>query len=282
MSNRKVDKQLYQTRKMTEGYPQLDNLATEFFSGYLGTDPGRFDRQMPLIERLVDVKKLGLEILVVGCGPRPDFVKSLLEKGYDVKAVEVIPEYARLAGEYIGAPERIQVGGAEYLPIPDATQSIVILDSVLEHVDSPGQTLREIYRVLKPGGVCFIGTTNRWRFSIVGDNGEFRIRFFNWFPDLLKESYIFQHLHYEPKLANFTPRPAVHWFAFSDLCKLGRQSGFAQFYSPIDLMDEDDPRFSIGTMRKYLRPLLSLVKYNPFFRAVALSQYGSIYMWKRK
>ena len=157
----------------------------------------------------------------------------------------------------------------------------MLLDSVLEHVDSAEQTLKEIFRVLRPGGVCFIATTNRLRFSLVGYNGEFRTPFYNWFPRLLKESYVFQHLHYKPTLANFTPRPAVHWFTFSDLCRLGRQAGFAQFYSPIDLMQPDDPRFARGVIRRLLRPLLSVVKHSPLLRSLVLSQFGSIYMWKR-
>ena len=274
-------RKLYRDRKLTQGYPQLDSLATAYFAGCLGMDAGKFSRQMPLIGRLIDLEALGSQTLVVGCGPKPDMVKSLLANGYDVRAVDVIPEYARLGGEYIGDPDRVRIGSAEALPFADASQTVVLLDAVLEHVDSCEQTLKEIYRVLKPGGVCFISTTNRWRFSVVGYNGEYRVRFLNWFPRLLKEAYVFHHLHYRPTLANFSPRPAVHWFSYSELCRLGRQAGFAQFYSPLDLMEEDDPRFSAGFVRKALRPLLSLVKYNPVLRAIALSQNGSIYMWKR-
>lgn len=273
--------EIYRDRKLSQGYPGLDAMATGHFSGSLGIDAGKFNRQMPLVERLVDIEALGSQILVVGCGPKPDLVKSLLAHGYDVRAVDVIPEYARLAGEYIGEPDRVKAGSAEALPFGDASQTVVLLDSVLEHVDSCEQTLNETYRVLKPGGICFISTTSRWRFSLVGNNGEFRTRYFNWFPRLLKEAYVFHHLHYRPTLANFSPRPAVHWFSYSELCRLGRQAGFAQFYSPLDLMNRDDPRFSLGTVRRLLRPLLSLVKYSPVLRALVLSQFDSIYMWKR-
>lgn len=281
MSKRKNYQQQYRTRKLSHGYPDLGQEAVGVFSEYLGIDTGIFDRKMPLINRLIDLEVLGSEILVVGCGPKPDMVKSMLQNGYDVRAVDVIPEYARLGGEYIGDPDRILVGSAEKLPFDDGSQSVVFLSSVLEHVDSPGEALREICRVLKPGGVCFVSTTNRWRFSLLGYNGEFRVPFFNWFPSVVKESYVFHHLHYEPKLANYSPRPAVHWFSYSDLCRLGRGVGFAQFYSPLDLMDENDPRFSIGPVRRFLRPLLSVVKYSPLLRSIVLSQYGSVYMWKR-
>lgn len=274
-------KEMYRDRKLTQGFPDLDRLATEHFSRYLGVDPGRFDRQMPLIERLVDLGALGSQVLVIGCGPKPDSVKSLLKNGYDVRAIDVIPEYVRLGGEYIGDPDRIVLGSAEELPFDDASQSIVLFDSVLEHVDSAEKSLREMFRVLKPGGAGFVSTTNRWRFSITGNNGEYRVPFFNWLPSLLRESYVFHHLHYRPELANFTPRPAVHWFSYSELCRIGRRVGFAQFYSPLDLMQDDDPRFSMGFVRKLLRPLLPLVKYSPWLRSIVLSQFGSIYMWKR-
>ncbi len=47
---------------------------------------------------------------------------------------------------------------AEALPFPDASFDLVILDNVLEHVtDRPG-TLREIHRVLRPGGLLYMVT----------------------------------------------------------------------------------------------------------------------------
>jgi hypothetical protein len=67
------------------------------------------------------------------------------DNGYDIGAVDVIPEYAGLGAEYSGAPDRVQVGRAEELPYADGTQSIVILDQVREHVDSPEQMLSEMF-----------------------------------------------------------------------------------------------------------------------------------------
>jgi len=32
------------------------------------------------------------------------------------------------------------------------------------------------------GGIAYITTTNRLRFSLRGDNGEYNVRFFNWLP----------------------------------------------------------------------------------------------------
>jgi hypothetical protein len=136
-----------------------------------------------------------------------------------------------------------------------------------------------MHRVLRPGGIAFIITTNQLRFSLRGENGEFNLRFFNWFPRLVRECYVFRHLHYDPTLANHTFRPAVHWFTFSRLCELGRDSGFAQFYSLLDLLRQEDA----SVARKWLRRLLlSQLQRNAWLRALALTQIGdALVMLKR-
>src|SRR6266487_6450083 len=66
-------------------------------------------------------------------------------------------------------------------------------------------------------------------------------------------------------------RPAVHWFTFSRLCVLGRDSGFGQFYSPLDLLKEEDP---IIAGKWWRRLLLRPLQRNPWLRALALTQVG--------
>jgi hypothetical protein len=101
----------------------------------------------------------------------------------------------------------------------------------------------------------------------------------------LKESYIFRHLHYEPRLANFTERPAVHWFSYADLCAVGRLAGFAQFYSPLDLRTRSDARSSRNPLKRWLLGgwPLEAIQRNPLLRSVALTQLGGeIIMLKRR
>lgn len=40
----------------------------------------------------------------------------------------------------------------QHMPMPDESYDVVLCNHVLEHVDSDHQAIREIYRVLKPGG----------------------------------------------------------------------------------------------------------------------------------
>jgi ubiquinone/menaquinone biosynthesis C-methylase UbiE len=48
----------------------------------------------------------------------------------------------------------------ENLPYPNASFDIVTATEVIEHLEHYRQTLREIYRTLKPGGCCILSTPN--------------------------------------------------------------------------------------------------------------------------
>jgi hypothetical protein len=81
-------------------------------------------------------------------------------------------------------------------------------------------------------------------------------------------------------LANYSLRPAVHWYSYADLCRLGRQAGFGQFYSVLDLLDTGDPLVSKSRGRNLL---LNKLKFNPWLRALTLTQRGTpIFMLKRR
>ena len=265
---------LYSDRKLTEGYPDLESSAVDWFSENQSCSSNVED-VLRQIDRMIDLANGSRRVLVVGCGPKPATVVKLLAMGYEAHGVEPVPGLAKAAATFIDDPKRISIGQAESLPAANESQQVVLLESVLEHVDSPTQALAEAYRVLEPGGVLYIYTTNRFRVSLRGYNGEFHIPFCNWFPRLVQESMVFKHLHYAPKLANYSLRPAVHWFSYSNLCRRGREVGFAQFYSKLD---------SLATIpaRGWKQRLAKLASRSILLRSLVLLQYGnSIYMWKR-
>ena len=56
-----------------------------------------------------------------------------------------------------------QVGDALHLPFADNSMDVVICTHVYEHVPDARRMLEEIYRVLRPGGVCYFTGSNRFR-----------------------------------------------------------------------------------------------------------------------
>lgn len=272
---------LYRDRPLCEGYPDIDRRAHEAFSGAVLSRPDdrpRVERLLNYLGRLVPMDR-PRDVMVLGCGPHPQPLQVLLQRGHRAYGVEPVPSFVRSAGEFVGNAGLVRQGAAESLPAPDESLDLVLFESVLEHVDSIPRSLGEIFRVLRPGGVLYLDTTNRHRFTLRGDNGEFNVPFFNWLPRLVQESYVFQHLHYRPALANYTRRPAVHWFSFADLCGRGRDAGFAQFYSLVDLMRADDETVRHSRLRRWLLPR---IQRGAWIRALALTQVGyTIAMYKR-
>jgi 2-polyprenyl-6-hydroxyphenyl methylase/3-demethylubiquinone-9 3-methyltransferase len=221
---------------------------------------------------------------VIGCGPVPKVVSELRSRGFSVVGIEPVPEFLQSAREYLQDERSVLMGAAESLPLENDSQDVIWLEAVIEHVESPLKSLNEIFRALKPGGVLWVTTSNRQRLRFMGKNDEFSVRCLQWMPALLRESYIFEHLHYRPELASFTRRPAVHWFSFASLCSLGRLAGFAQFYSPLDLRRSQDEVLSRTVMKRLISSLglLRLLQRNAWFRTLALTQLDAeVFMWKR-
>lgn len=260
----------------TDNYSQLEKLGAEYYFAHQHTDTVA-SRLIGCFRKVVELHS-GEQLLVIGCGPRPQTMLDCAEFGFDVLGVEPIAAYVDSANAVLRRAA-VRLGDAEHLPYDDCTIGLVIMESVLEHVDSPIKAAQEIYRVLKPGGLAYISTTNRFHLSIRGYNGEYRVPFYNWFPKIVKESYVYWHLNKDPRLANYTPRPAVHWFSYTALCELGREAGFCSFYSPLDLIDSTDPAIAKSRVRKSVLPL---VRSSPWLRALALLQFGNaIFMYKR-
>jgi SAM-dependent methyltransferase len=261
------------------GFPNLQEVGAEYFTSQEAQSAeAEISDIVGAIEALIHPLPRS-RVAVVGCGPNPSVVRQLLARGYDATGVEPIEQFVTTAQSTLGSPERILQGSAEALPLTAGSQHIIWMDKVIEHVDSVEKSLAEAYRALAPGGVLFVQTNCRTKFSLLGKNDEFRVPFYNWYPGTLKECYIFSHLHYNPRLANYTPRPAVHWLNYADLCRYGREAGFAQFYSLLDLLNDNSPRIKKNPFR---RLVFWLAKRSNWMKALALSQFGgTVFMWKR-
>lgn len=104
----------------------------------------------------------GRTILDCGCG-RGFYLKMLRHLGdARLAGVDLELPYLRKARRNLriaGAalPEILVAGASIYdLPFADATFDAVLLSEILEHVERDVDGLREVYRVLKPGGLALL------------------------------------------------------------------------------------------------------------------------------
>ena len=120
-------------------------------------------RQQPWHTRLLDGHGGG-RLLEVGCGAGTDLA-YLARRFQHVVGVDLAEAGARLAG---GALHHWQVKGTtlvadgEALPFADGAFDLAYSFGVLHHTDDPAQALREIRRVLRPGGRVVVGLYHRW------------------------------------------------------------------------------------------------------------------------
>jgi len=100
----------------------------------------------------------GEYVLDVGCGAGVDSLVAALMVGPSgrVAGVDLIPEMLARARDNLAQTPLAHViflaAAADHLPFPDAVFDVVISNGVLNLVVDKPQALREVRRVLKPGG----------------------------------------------------------------------------------------------------------------------------------
>jgi len=108
-----------------------------------------------------------LSVLDVGCGGGYT-CEFLAQRGAQVTGIDQSAACIYAAkdhAEMMGLPIHYHIGVGENLPFERDRFDVVICVDVLEHVESPADTIAEISRVLKPGGLFCFDTINRTRQS---------------------------------------------------------------------------------------------------------------------
>lgn len=111
----------------------------------------------------------GARVLEVGCGAGLLAV-DLASRGFMVEATDSTPamiELTKRNAEHAGVASRLNAGVADAhaLPYPDGTFELVVAMGVLPWLHSPNQGLKEMARVLQPGGYVVTNTDNRARLT---------------------------------------------------------------------------------------------------------------------
>ena len=153
-----------------------------------------------------------LEVLDIGCGVGTQS-KFWLQRGHHYRGIDInrplIELACRRAGE-LGLEARFDVGSATELPVATASMDVCLLPELLEHVADWKGVIAEAARVLRPGGLMYISTSNR----LCPLQEEFNLPLYSWYPGPLKRYFERRATTDWPSLVNHATYPAVHWFSY--------------------------------------------------------------------
>jgi SAM-dependent methyltransferase len=101
----------------------------------------------------------GKDVLDIACGEGYGTSAILASGARSVLGVDISLEACQHATRRYGVETR--QGSAEEIPCGDGSFDVVVSFETIEHVERPERFLRELVRVLRPGGRLIISTPNR-------------------------------------------------------------------------------------------------------------------------
>lgn len=174
-------------------------------------------------------------MLDVGCGAGTQ-ARLWAELGHDVFGLDVnapLLEVGRARARKDGLRIQFDLGSATSLPYEDESMDACLMLELLEHVQEWQACIREAVRVIKPGGVIYLSTTN----SLCPKQQEFNLPMYSWYPGFLKRRFERLAVTTRPELANYARYPAVNWFTFYALRRFLSGLG-VRCLDRFDLIDE--------------------------------------------
>jgi len=104
----------------------------------------------------------GGRFLDCGCGSG-DYVLSLMEQfQLDAHGIEFVEDKVKQSRNNPHLRGRVERGDLQAINLPANTWDYAMLNEVLEHIPDDRQALKEVHRILKPSGLLFIFSPNRW------------------------------------------------------------------------------------------------------------------------
>jgi ubiquinone/menaquinone biosynthesis C-methylase UbiE len=195
----------------------------------------------------------GLQVLDVGCGQGIDLIEYE-RAGAVATGVDLTPRHIELAHQHLHSldlPAHVVEGDAEELPFADSTFDRVSSNGVLHHTPDIEAALREIRRVLKPGGEARVLVYNRrsfhyWLFQVLWQG----IRH----GQLLEERSMGGVLSRGVERSSISARPLVRVYTPGQVRRMMRRAGFVSVSSSVGVFSAIDTPMT-DVLRRHTRLL---------------------------
>jgi len=190
-----------------------------------------YDQMVALISRFKVVDQ-NVEILEVGVGTGW-FPIMCKKKGISCTGLEIsaeLIEYIKDFGSRYDIEPDIQLGNIENSDIGKSKYDIIIANATFEHVEHWQSGLKNIFDALKPGGLLFFVSTNKFSFI----SGEYRkIPLYGWMPNRWRY-FIRKNLQYKHIMEWGID---FHQFTFFQLRRHFKMLGFSTILDVVDIYD---------------------------------------------
>jgi SAM-dependent methyltransferase len=191
----------------------------------------QYENLLRVIGRLKPVDPT-LKMLEVGTGTGwfPILCKH---NGLQCKGLEISQELVDFAREYgnrYGVAADIEVGNVEEASLGTHLYDIIVCSSVFEHVRDWRKGLAVVFRALKPGGVLFFESTNK--FSLT--SGEYpQFPLYGWLPNPAR--FGLRKMVHGPDIMELGID--FHQFRYGQLRAEFRRLGFRRILDRVDIAD---------------------------------------------
>jgi len=176
------------------------------------------------------------EIFEVGVGTGW-FLLLCAEKGFHCRGIELNPMYARHAlelGRKYGHELEIEEGSIETTPLGTERYDIVFASSVFEHVRDYEAGIRNVYRALRPGGLFYFYSTNRFSLR----SGEYPgLPLYGWLPDSVRHRF---RVWRQGEAIVESSHIDFNQFTHRQLERLFRRVGFTTVVDRLTFLREED------------------------------------------
>lgn len=157
---------------------------------YAVNDESRFIKAKKIIACLeyIDGSLTTKEVLEIGCGSGiiASEISKIVKRVTAIDITDKTIKSAMQSQNISGSSFQYITGDATKMPFADNSFDIIVSNQVFEHVTKQGKLINDMHRVLRPSGICYIATGNKW-WPI---EPHTKLLFLSYLPRIIANKYV--------------------------------------------------------------------------------------------
>jgi 2-polyprenyl-3-methyl-5-hydroxy-6-metoxy-1,4-benzoquinol methylase len=195
------------------------------------------EQQRPTLDHMLDnitrFRKLDEQARILEIGVGSGWLQIYCRKQrLNIEGLEISPQLIEVAREFGRRYETeldLSVGNIEDSDIGVDKYDVIVASSVFEHVEDWQKGVQKILKALKPGGVFYFDSTNKFSFT----SGEYNFPLYGWMPNRWR--YALRKARQGEDIMKLGID--FHQFTYPQLRRFFRRSGFSNVFDVIEFKE---------------------------------------------